>query len=534
MLAPGSVLASKYRVVRLLGDGGMGSVVEAEHLRLGTRVAIKVLHAPLARKPGLVDRFLREARVSAQIQSPHVVRVTDVDQDIDGRAFLVMELLAGEPLSARLARVRALPPADAVRVAVDMLVGLEAAHALGVVHRDLKPDNVFLVPTPAHGGASPELVKLIDFGIAKLREAERGDAAPGLTVAGMLMGTPEYMAPEQAFHAERVDARADLYSVGAMLYEMLAGRLPVEGPDASALILKAERGEVEPLVRLAPHVPPELAGIVHRAMAPRPELRFDSARAMRAALEPHLAAPGAQPAGAALAGAGGTVMGAPAEAVFGGPPAVAQPRGTQLGDAPVHGGVPLGASGGPPPFGPAAGPPPGVQGPAAYPPAPAPPRARRRPSRWPLVALGLVAAGVAVVAGLQGAGVIDLRLLVEADDPPPALSTAPLAPVVTAETPSATAEVPPTPGTTVPLSPPLGTSPQGTAAPQTAPRPSVVTPPGGTSTAPPPASSTPPPPVIQLPSTFPSTLPIPSMSSFPIPAWPSGLPPFPAPAPTTS
>src|SRR5580698_2354570 len=274
----GDVLRGKYRLLRLLGDGGMGSVFEAHHEGLGTRVAIKVLHADLSRRPGLIERFLREARVSAQIKSPNVVQVVDVESTEDGVAYIVMELLEGEPLSSVLEREGKVEVARACDYAVQILRALEAAHALGVVHRDLKPENVFVMAT-----RGPLHVKLIDFGIAKAKEMDA--QAKNLTVAGIVMGTPEYMAPEQAHSADKVDARSDLFAVGVMLYEMICGSRPVTGDDARLVALKVERGDVRPLVHAAPGVPPDLAGLVHRAMAPRPELRFGSASEMRLALE---------------------------------------------------------------------------------------------------------------------------------------------------------------------------------------------------------------------------------------------------------
>ncbi len=278
MIDIGSVVNGKYRLVRVLGDGGMGSVYEAQHVALGTRVAIKVLHPELARRSGLVERFLQEARVAAQIRSAHVVQVVDVDRTPDGHAYIVMELLEGEPLSSVLDRQRKLPVTIACAYTTQILQALEAAHALGVIHRDLKPENVFVTFV----GGKPNL-KLIDFGIAKAHRTDPQQKQ--LTVAGVLMGTAEYMAPEQARSADKVDARADVYAVGVMLYEMIAGVRPAGGDDARIIALKVERGDVTPLLQAAPDAPREIAGLVHRAMAARPQLRFASATEMRLAIE---------------------------------------------------------------------------------------------------------------------------------------------------------------------------------------------------------------------------------------------------------
>ncbi len=272
----GHVMHGKYRLVRLLGDGGMGAVYEARHERLGTHVAIKVLHAELASRPGIVDRFLLEARVSAQIRSAHVAQTVDVDRTPEGDAYMVMELLEGETLLHLLDRERKLSVGVACAFTLQILAALEAAHDLGVVHRDLKPENVFVTH-----GTQKTVVKLIDFGIAKARR--EGEA--NLTMAGVTMGTAEYMAPEQAFSADQADARSDLYAVGVMLYEMLSGVRPVTGDDPRVIAIHVDRGEVKPLVHALPSVPPPLAGLVHRAMAARPELRFQSAAEMRLALE---------------------------------------------------------------------------------------------------------------------------------------------------------------------------------------------------------------------------------------------------------
>jgi len=276
----------------------MGSVYEAQHAMLGTRVALKMLHPELGGRTGLVERFLQEARVAAQIRSAHVVQVTDVDRTPEGNAYIVMELLEGEPLSAVLDRQRKLAVSVACEYSAQILEALEAAHAIGVIHRDLKPENVFVT----FAGGRPVL-KLIDFGIAKAR---RIDVQPKkLTVAGVVMGTAEYMAPEQAYSADKVDARSDLYAVGVMLYEMIAGVRPVSGGDARGIAWKVERGHVVPLVQAAPDAPREIAGLVHRAMAARPELRFATATEMRLALQGTLGtkrSSGGLPAGRTPAG----------------------------------------------------------------------------------------------------------------------------------------------------------------------------------------------------------------------------------------
>jgi serine/threonine-protein kinase len=532
----GQVVSSKYKLLRLLGDGGMGSVYEAEHLRLGTHVAIKVLHSDLARRSGLIERFLQEARVSAQIRSPHVVHVTDVESTPDGIAYLVMELLQGEPLSALVKRERTLPVATACAYTLQILEALEAAHSLGVVHRDLKPDNVFVT---FEGGKA--VIKLIDFGIAKLKRAEGATGAghKNLTVAGMLMGTPEYMAPEQAYSATDVDARADLYSVGVMLYEMLSGQTPAQGEDPRVVVLKVERGEVQPLVHVAPNVPPEVAGLVHRAMAPRPEMRFSSAAEMRIALE--AVASGKRQVTASLPRAvqpsmgptpevrTGTVMGAPAEAAL-----VATNQGSAR----------------PPPVDPIANTNPQRPGTGTARAAPLDLHALHAAQQQPLTQHGSALAGhvadasiiphrgsqerprkgggagliiaLAVVALLLGAGAVVAYVMGTAPSTPVVVE--PLPTVTTLTTP-ATATLPPTtpPNTTTatPLTPP----------PQTAP--TAVKPHPSGSAAPRPSGSAAPsnavPPFPPFPSAFPLPSAFPVPSGFPTFQVPSGFPPFPPP-----
>lgn len=292
----GQVINNKYRLVRVIGDGGMGSVYEARHEVLGTTVALKFLHPELSRRSGLVQRFLQEARVSAQIQSPHVVRVSDVDQMQTGQAFIVMEYLEGKTLQTLYEELynanQRLMYGDALEYACQMLDGVEAAHRAGVVHRDLKPDNVMLTKGPK----GEPLLKLLDFGIAKLKVT--GELDRGLTRPGVIMGTPEYMAPEQAFSADAVDVRADIFSLGVIIFEMLAGRRPVGGDEPHQIASSYLEGHIAQLSDLAPHVPPDLAKVIHKAMGPKPPDRYNTLADFRAALQPFAAAAGAPSAGA--------------------------------------------------------------------------------------------------------------------------------------------------------------------------------------------------------------------------------------------
>jgi eukaryotic-like serine/threonine-protein kinase len=309
----GVLISGKYRIVRLIGDGGMGTVYEARHEVLGSSVALKFLHSDLAKRPGLTQRFLQEARVSATIQSLHVTHVTDVDTAQDGSPYLVMELLSGEGLQGLLDRQGKLPVEQAIDFALQILAGLEAAHAMGVVHRDMKPDNVFV--TQSSGGP---LLKLIDFGIAKLRASS--EYTKGLTRAGVVMGTPEYMAPEQLLSAQTTDHRADLYSLGVMLFEMISGLRPADGDDAEMIVAAVDNGRVRKLRDVAPGLPDGLVALIERATLPDREQRFESAAAMRLALAPfagHLSHAGrlaamAEPQAALPAAASASLLGLPA------------------------------------------------------------------------------------------------------------------------------------------------------------------------------------------------------------------------------
>ncbi|MCZ7684828.1 MAG: serine/threonine protein kinase [Sandaracinaceae bacterium] len=222
----GVVLAGTYRIVRSLGRGGMGRLYEAQHTRLDRRFAIKVLHEAQSRSRDATLRFEREARVLSRIRSDHVLDVVDVLRTPDDRTAIVTARLEGEDLKARLDRVGKLEIGEAIALARQVCRGLAAAHAQGVVHRDLKPSNLFL----DSGADGRTTVKILDFGVAKLA------GEPELTRAGAVVGTPAYMAPEQARGSSEVDERADLYAVGAVLYRMVTGRSPYMAEEPAALL----------------------------------------------------------------------------------------------------------------------------------------------------------------------------------------------------------------------------------------------------------------------------------------------------------
>jgi serine/threonine protein kinase len=280
-LAEGTVIDGKYRVGQRLAEGGMGQVFVAEHLLLRKKVALKVLHPEMSAQPDAVERFTVEARAASLIEHENVVRVSDFGRSADGQLYLVMELLKGHTLAEELS-AGPLSPTRARFIAREVLRGLEAAHARGVVHRDLKPENVFITPRQGDDDA----VKLLDFGIARM--CQEGIAEEQrLTRDGAVMGTPLYMAPEQLKGARDVDARADLYAVGVMLYEMLSGHPPYNGETFGAIAHQVLDGKPRPLAEAAPVVDAVLESLVMRAFAANRDRRFASANELRGALERH-------------------------------------------------------------------------------------------------------------------------------------------------------------------------------------------------------------------------------------------------------
>ncbi|MBI4951125.1 MAG: serine/threonine protein kinase [Myxococcales bacterium] len=288
------VLGGTYRLLRVVGEGAMGRVYEAQHTRIaGKRFAVKILHPELVRHEDVRERFLREAEAAALVDHPNVVGVYDVGATADGCPYLVAELLAGEDLSGRLEREGTLPVARAVRIARQVAQALGAAHARGVIHRDVKPENVFLTGDPAR-----PMVKVLDFGISHLDKSGKR-----LTKIGTVMGTPWYMPPEQG-RGQRVDHRADIYGLGGILYRALTGVAPHDKGDPGATLLDVLTQDLVAPRVLAPALPAPLEAILLRAMARRAEDRFATMQELEEALAPYDTERGAAPAAAPGLGAG--------------------------------------------------------------------------------------------------------------------------------------------------------------------------------------------------------------------------------------
>jgi serine/threonine-protein kinase len=264
-LGVGAIVAGRWRLEQHLGEGGMAEVFRAEDQETGRRVAVKVLRADIATNPEAVERSKREGELLSQLDNPAIVHVETWGELDDGGVFLVMELLEGETLGMRMRR-GLMDPAEVAPIVAGTCAGLHAAHARGIVHRDLKPDNVFLCPTE-HGLQ----VKLLDFGISKVYGGEK------LTQTGEVLGTPRYMSPEQLGAEPDVDARVDVYALGVIIYEALAGKPPFLGSTPTDLIIAILNGKVAPLRSLRPELPPGVEAVVMRAMSRVRAARFDTA-----------------------------------------------------------------------------------------------------------------------------------------------------------------------------------------------------------------------------------------------------------------
>jgi serine/threonine protein kinase len=281
----GTVVAGRYRVIQLLGEGGMGAVYLAEHAAIEKKVALKVLHPEYATKGEIVTRFQQEAISASRIKHPNVLEVFDFGQLDDGSFFLAMEFLEGNDLADEIQKTRVLDAERGLRYALQICRALAAAHAKGVVHRDMKPENVFLQRT----SDGEDIVKIVDFGIAQLRtneEAAAGAKQRRLTRTGMIFGTPEYMSPEQAA-GRHADQRADVYAVGIMLYEMFTGAVPFTGETFLGVLAK-HLGETPPAMSA---VYPELAlseefqRVIERALEKNPDARFQTMVELSQALQ---------------------------------------------------------------------------------------------------------------------------------------------------------------------------------------------------------------------------------------------------------
>jgi len=485
----GRVLGGRYRLLAQVDKGGMGAVYEAVQEGLGRKVAVKLLHPHLARDATLLERFRREADMAGSLGHPNIVQITDF-QSLEGEpAIIVMEYLAGTPLSKVLSGGRTLDQARLVNVAVQVCAGLGAAHDAGIVHRDLKPANIFL--TELAGGT--ELVKLLDFGIAKLKESAEYQR---LTRTGVLVGTPQFMAPEQAQGLDDVDGRADLWALGVCMYRALTGTLPFGGDTPADLWKAILSANVTPIDAFRPDVDPELVSVVMRTLVPDRAKRIGSAAEMQQAmsglvLRASLPAPPpapprtrvAQPARPiAVPGAFPTVPGAL--------PAAPLQRPSQ---------APPRRSSAPPPRGSSIPAPPGRAGAA---------RASRPRARWVLpvailavVAVLLTVTAVALVAfGVLGVGLPQVTAphpMATPPPPAPAPAPAPGGGATLAPTPPSAPDSPP-PGSgatlapTLPPSAPDSPPPGSGATPAPAPALDSGTPSGtGLTPAPPPGARPP-------------------------------------------
>jgi serine/threonine protein kinase len=278
MLQEGAVIGGRYRLSKLIGEGGMASVWRAEDGTLARPVAIKLLYVRSHRDPqSIVDQFLREARLAASVQHRNVIHTVDFGVTPDHTPFMVMELLDGESLADRMVRSPALRMEEVVHVASLTLRGLSAVHEAGIVHRDLKPQNIFL-----QRDAESMFPKILDFGIS--RSLGSGPQSAIATQQGMIVGTPEYMAPEQARGDADIDKRADIYAMGVILYEGITGRVPFEASSLAELIVKIVSTTAPPMRALRPDVPPLLADCIARALSHDRAARFADAGEFRRAL----------------------------------------------------------------------------------------------------------------------------------------------------------------------------------------------------------------------------------------------------------
>ena len=281
----GQIIGGKYRVKGLLGKGGMGLVLHAEHVRLDEEVAIKLLLPTIREIAGMTTRFLREAQAASKIKSQHVARVTDVDTLPDGTPYMIMEYLDGMSLAWLRKQRGALEIPDAVRYVLEACDAIAEAHALGIIHRDLKPANLFIT----HNRDGDEILKVLDFGISKIDAPGEQDT----TKTGQMMGSPKYMAPEQMLSMHDVDGRSDIWSLGAILYDFVAGRTPFVAETTPQLCSLVLHGTPPPPRQFRADLPEGLEAVILRCLEREPAKRFASVAELVAALVP-FAPPGAR------------------------------------------------------------------------------------------------------------------------------------------------------------------------------------------------------------------------------------------------
>jgi serine/threonine-protein kinase len=276
-LTLGQIYADKYRIVRLLGEGAMGAVYEAENTRIRRRVAIKILHPQIAQKADTLRRFEREAQAAGRIGSQHIVEVLDLGELADGSRFMVLEYLDGTTLDQRIRSRGRLTPEEATPIVCQLLEGLGAAHKAEIIHRDLKPANIYLCPKP--GGV--DFVKILDFGVSKFNVL---NDEMSMTSTGAVLGTPYYMSPEQAKGSRAVDPRSDLYAVGVILYECITGQVPFSAETFNELIFRIVLESPPPVESFVPNLDPAFTAIIHKAMAREAGDRFQTADEFRSIL----------------------------------------------------------------------------------------------------------------------------------------------------------------------------------------------------------------------------------------------------------
>jgi eukaryotic-like serine/threonine-protein kinase len=271
----GQQITGTLRLSHPIGQGAMGTVWAADHLALGTQVAVKFMSPALAEEPGCAERFRREAMTTAQVKSPHVVQVFDHGVTCGGAPYIVMELLDGEDLKRRVKRTGPLPPAVVARIIAQIAKALGPAHRLGIVHRDVKPDNLFVLDVEGE-----PFVKVLDFGIAKHAEEDLA-----MTATGSVVGTPFYMSPEQLLGAKHVDFRADLWALGVVAYFLLVGRVPFPGETLGSVAVAVQAAVFTLPSAARTGLPPSIDAWMQKALARDPAARFGSAKELAEALE---------------------------------------------------------------------------------------------------------------------------------------------------------------------------------------------------------------------------------------------------------